>query len=151
MDYTLVVQMVVVSNPSNGQEDRSKTNHGINAGERTGLCCRLHTVPRRAREARVANSRPDFSAGLGQINRPIRMIFGLLVKIQFHNFKWPLSVIMPVFKPIISPLKVIKCGNIIIIYTSSKAQKRSLKKANIKTPLLGKFFLLIGSNYSGLF
>jgi hypothetical protein len=83
MDYTMVVQMVV-SNPSNGREDRSKTNHGINAGERTGLCCRLHTVPRREERGQSCQLSLRFFSRLGPINRPIRMILGLLVKTQFH-------------------------------------------------------------------
>jgi hypothetical protein len=65
MDYTMVVQMVVVSNPSNGQEDRSKTNHGINAGERTGLCCRLHTVPRREERGQSCQLLLRFFSRLG--------------------------------------------------------------------------------------
>jgi hypothetical protein len=102
MDYTMVVQMVVVSNPSNGQEDRSKTNHGINAGERTGLCCRLHTVPRREERGQSCQLSLRFFSRLGHINRLIGMIFGLLVTILFT---WPLSKECQFFKSIIPPKK----------------------------------------------
>ncbi len=67
MDYT-----IVVSNPSNGQEDRSKTNHGINGGERTGLCCRLHTVPRREERGQSCQLSLRFYSRLGSNKSPDR-------------------------------------------------------------------------------
>jgi hypothetical protein len=77
MDYTMVVQMVVVS-PIHPR-DRKTGARPITESmlEREPVSVAGFILSHAEREARVANSPQDFSAGLGQINRPIGMIFGL--------------------------------------------------------------------------